>query len=891
LYYCLIGRIIRVDTRKAYENYLIDEFSNIPHHDVSDMKEIPKMDRPDMAAIQDYYEIIDPKEQRVPVERLKEARKVSEQRQAMKASFSSGIEWDCLESDMGGRTRSLMWDPNNESKLWAGSVTGGLWYNNDVADAESSWHPVSDMWENLSISSITYDPNNPNIFYVGTGEIETSIVTYRESSGKGVGIWKSTDAGASWELLPSTSEFEYITGIVVRNEGFQHSVIYAGVGSGTYKGVNHLSQPSDGLFRSEDDGATWTQVLPNITDEDVPYTPSDVKLAADGTIFVGTGRNIEEKGAATILVSSDGTAGSWSVFEDYRILIENDSYYNLPGRVKILPAPSDENIVYAIIAGGYTNGFGYYYGRYILKSEDKGVTWNTINKPDSDGSWANLAWHAMVGAVDPNNPDHLFVGGLDEYNTLNSGASWTHVSDWAMMYYGGGDDYVHADQHAIAFKPGSSDVAVFGTDGGVFYTNSASQNYPVFQQRSKNYSSLQFYSADVCPTEDVDEYLGGLQDNGSLYYQGQNFDIDDMISGGDGAYVFFDEDQTERFITSVYYNRYYIFNNGSQTGQVGIESGTFICPADYDSKENTIYANGCDFFGEGADEILRISNITSYSSDEDFLDMNTGTEVPFTAVTASKLDNGTVYFGSQSGKLFMATGMNLANQIVTEIGSDDFPVGAISCIALSADEQSILVTFSNYGVTSVWLSVDGGDSWLNKEGELPDMPVRWAIFHPENDNQVLLATELGIWETNTLKNDITYWVPAIDGMSSVRVDMLKIRANDNTVVAATHGRGLYHGVYPLDYCVTDVATADNETGISIYPNPAQSVVTVDYKNLQKGNYSLNVFDINSRCVLKKNISVNENGKYILDINTLTKGEYIVQMGIADKKFTQKLIVM
>jgi len=91
-----------VDTRKAYENYLIDEFSNIPHHDVSDMKEIPKMDRPDMAAIQDYYEIIDPKEQRVPVERLKEARKVSEQRQAMKASFSSGIEWDCLESDMGG---------------------------------------------------------------------------------------------------------------------------------------------------------------------------------------------------------------------------------------------------------------------------------------------------------------------------------------------------------------------------------------------------------------------------------------------------------------------------------------------------------------------------------------------------------------------------------------------------------------------------------------------------------------------------------------------------------------------------------------------------------------------------------------------------------------------
>ena len=69
---------------------------------------------------------------------------------------------------MGGRTRALMYDPNDTSgnKVWAGSVSGGLWYNNNINDENSQWVSVNDFWDNLSVSVITYDPNNSNIFYV-----------------------------------------------------------------------------------------------------------------------------------------------------------------------------------------------------------------------------------------------------------------------------------------------------------------------------------------------------------------------------------------------------------------------------------------------------------------------------------------------------------------------------------------------------------------------------------------------------------------------------------------------------------------------------------------------------------------------------------------------------
>jgi len=187
---------------------------------------------------------------------------------------------------------------------------------------------------------------------VGTGEPETAMQTYRESSGLGDGIWKSTDGGQTWNVLPSTLNFSFISKIVVRNEA-GNSVIYAGVVSGLYHGI-HQSSPSDGLFRSTNGGTTWQQVLPDIQGQSVPYSPSDVVLNPNGRIFVGTMPNLENNGSATILYSDAGTAGSWTVNATFRNEIIADTAKTIPGRVVLASSPSDPAVIYALIAQGST---------------------------------------------------------------------------------------------------------------------------------------------------------------------------------------------------------------------------------------------------------------------------------------------------------------------------------------------------------------------------------------------------------------------------------------------------------------------------------------------------------------------------------------------------------
>ena len=100
-----------------------------------------------------------------------------------------------------------------------------------------------------------------------------------------MGILKSTDGGASWSFLESTENFRYVTDIQIREEDGV-SVLYAGVASGFYKGATHQSEPSNGLFRSEDGGGSWEQVLPDISGADGPYPVSDIKIQG-AEFFIG----------------------------------------------------------------------------------------------------------------------------------------------------------------------------------------------------------------------------------------------------------------------------------------------------------------------------------------------------------------------------------------------------------------------------------------------------------------------------------------------------------------------------------------------------------------------------------------------------------------------------
>lgn len=883
--------------RSQYEAFILEKARHLNESEKGAISDLKSSDKPDEAAFQEYITTVDPALGFVPKQRLWAAYEYTKRKteeQLSSRDYEPIIEWEQTGANMGGRTRMIMFDPNdpNNEKVWAGGVTGGLWYNSDITDVGEEWIPVGDFWSNLAISCMAYDPNDTEIFYIGTGEAQTARIIYRESSGVGAGIFKSTDAGETWELMESTKDFKYINDIAIRDENGV-SVIYTAVVSGTYMGIDHESGPSEGLFRSDDGGESWEQVLPEINEfMEVPYSPADIEIAANGRIFVGTMENLSGSGGATVLYSDEGTEGSWSIYDYYNSKISNENYFKVPARTIVASAPSKPDRVYAQFAAGYDSGpFRYYRGRYMAASEDGGDNWEQITRPDD--YWSTLAWHAFILKVDPGDENTVFTGGLDLWRSSTGGNSWNRVSDWSLMYWGGGDEYVHADQHNIRYKPDASNTAIFSCDGGVFLTNTANNSYPVFIERNQGYNTLQFYTCAISPAFGSKKYIGGLQDNGTLYYNDSPLDINDMIDGGDGAYCFWDQNESSIMITSVYYNQYTFWHNNNAVEDMNGESGTFISPADYDYEENILYSNGVTFDGSYKNNLFKVNGVP-FDLEGQLINIGTDSDVAFSHVKYSRYSpdgSSTLFVGTQSGKLFKvvnAQGLPSAD----EIGSPDFPTANISSIALGDSEDVLLVTFSNYGVSSVWYTKDGGTSWEEKEANLPDMPVRWALFHPDNNNQVMLATETGIWATRTLDVGVTEWAPANEGLANVRVDMLQLRQADDMVLAATHGRGLATAKFELDIYYVGEDEAEIEPNfISIYPNPAQHYFTINTNSEIGQPLTITITDLNGKVIREfYDVSQNEQYKRIVNLSDFTTGIYFVNVQTGKTTAVNKLIV-
>lgn len=143
-------------------------------------------------------------------------------------------------------------------------------------------------------------------------------------------------------------------------------------------------------------------------------------------------------------------------------------------------------------------------------------------------------------------------------------------------------------------------------------------------------------------------------------------------------------------------------------------------------------------------------------------------------IRCSPYSSNVLFVGNSSGGIFKVTGAN-GSPTSTDIDPNNYlPSGYISCIEIGTSENQLLVTYSNYNVTSVWETKNGGTSWVNKEGNLPDMQVRWALYNPNDSNQVLLATEVGVWSTDNMGASSVDWDPTNSGLANVRCDSCRL---------------------------------------------------------------------------------------------------------------------
>lgn len=736
-----------------------------------------------------------------------------------------GIDNSWIErgpNNVGGRTRVVLFDPNdsNHRRVFAGGVSGGLWVNNDIADENSSWTRVA-IDENLSVTCMAVDPNNSQIMYLGTGEVHSP------DQALGNGIWKSTDGGNTWTnvykvrgvtaagFVPGTY---YLTDIIVRDADGNaattyDSEVFAGIGAAgysrnpidTYLGFNEY-----GIYKSTDNGGHWNKITLDV--DGTTVAPNDFELGIDNTLWLATRRNVFYKGGGRIYSSSDGNT----------FILK----HTIPNarRTEIAVSKQNANTLYVLARVATLNEAETAFIDpfvSILKTTDAFATSPTslalpddadLNIPANDFT-RGQGFYNLTVEVDPTNDAIAYVGGIDFFRTTNSGTSWNQISKWSNNNNLNALNVplVHADQHALVFNPTDANKAIIGNDGGVYYANSlstASSNPASISERNKDYNITQFYHSAIGASIDTEYFLGGTQDNGTQFFDNPTTGINSSneIFGGDGTFSFIDKEGTYMIATYLY-NRIVRFNLPYTSGNpltISSDSSTgdFVNAMDLDENLDILYTNGTT-------HLARFSNITSNSPVRTNISNALLTNISAIKVSPFTTNSSTVFAGTKSGILTKIENANTAMQTITNISGGSF-LGSISSVEFGNNEDEILVTFHNFGVTSVWFSENGGVNWTNKEGDLPDFPVKCILMNPLNNNEVIIGTELGVWKTSNFKDASPKWIQTYNGMSNVAVTSLSLRTVDYTILASSYGRGLYTGKFTANLLTTWTGTIDSD---------------------------------------------------------------------------------
>ena len=765
-------------------------------------------------------------------------------------------------NNIGGRVRSIAVHPTNPNILYAGSVSGGIFKS---TNAGASWSPTDDYAANLSISSIVIDPSNPGIMYAGTGEGFFNIDAVR-----GAGVLKSTNGGTSWILqtgFTGGAGFPYyINDLYLRPDST--AKLYAAT--------------NNGLFRTTNGGTSWTFLHQGTSARATQIVEHPTNRA---TFYVCYGN-----------FSTDGiykTTNGGASFTKLTTGLPTSGYT----RIAMAISFSNPQVLYATLTSSSYNTRGVY------KTTNGGTSWDSVAIPrDALTNATHLAgqgWYNNVLAVDPTNPAVVYAGGVNLYKSTNSGGSWTMISNW---YSGAGYPYVHADQHELVF---SGATLYIGNDGGVFKTTNGGTSYT---EMNTDFVTTQFYSGAVHPTAET--FLGGTQDNGTL--RSGVVPTWSVVFGGDGGDTWVDFNNP-----SIMWTEYVRLNiqkstnggnswtktmNGIPSGP-GASDGTtdrvlFIAPITMDPSDPQRLA-------AGTYRVFLTSNGGTLwnTISADLTGDGTGSSgSTVSAVAIARTASATMYIGtSGSGSPSRIQVTTNSGSSWTNITASPLPNRYPTRIIIDPnDANRTWALFSGYDSNTpgtpghVFLTTNRGATWINRSGNLPDLPVNACIVNPSNPDHLVIGTDLGVFET---LNGGTTWTQQNTGLANVQVADLDRRQGDGIVVAATHGRGMFKTTGPLTTVPPGgtAPLAEDFRLLQNYPNPFNPSTTIQFA-IPVGMYgrtSLRVYDLIGREVATLADDLFEAGMHSVRFNgaDLATGVYICELRAGGYVASRKILLM
>jgi hypothetical protein len=644
-----------------------------------------------------------------------------------------------------GRINAVRPHPSVAGTLFACAPAGGLWKSTNNGN---SWTPISDAIAVMGATDVAFDPTNPQIMYLATGDGDANDVFT-------TGIYKSTDGGTTWATTGLT--FALTT---------NRSTISKLLVNPTDGSI--LAGGSIGIYRSTNGGTSWTRVSTSSV-RDLEYKPG-----TPSTVYAG-GYN-----STPFMRSIDGGA-TWSAAGTG--LPTTDWY-----RVALAVTPLDNTYVYALVSNAADDGF-----RGLYLSTDGGSTFTSQSSTPNILGWESngsdlggQGWYDLSIAVDPSVKTTIYTGGVNIWKSTDSGTNWSCVAHWS----GSGAPYSHADVHDLIFI-GSTLYA--GNDGGVFTSANSGSTWT---DKSSNLAIAQLYGIGISQTN-PNMIISGHQDNGTTYTS--NLSTWTEINSGDGMLCFIDRTNNNTLFSSVYYGDLYRSTNGGLSSPwiYTVPGGGWVTPWLQDPvTATTLYAGGTN--------VVRSTNTgTTWSTISSFsigtlvsLDVATTNNQNIIAASASTVmkttDGGTnwtnitgtlpsgaiqfVYFDPNNANNIYATIATYSGQSVYYSANGGTSWASFSTGLPNVPANCLVIQNNNGDMycgtdIGVYFRAAGALTWIPFTNGMPGIIVKDLEIYAATGKLRAATYARGIWETpvnsNNILPSVSITLPANNAIYSV----------------------------------------------------------------------------------------------------------------------------
>ncbi len=617
------------------------------------------------------------------------------------------------------------------------------------------------------LNAIEFHPTNPDIIYVGA------------ASG---GVWKTLNHGQTWTHLTEELPLLGVAEIVVNPE--DPDIVYLASGDRDASDTYSL-----GVLKSEDGGLTWNEtglsyevgefgmingLQMSSEDTDLLVTATNAGIyrttnGGDSWTLEMAGTNFKEIDAhptdGDIFLACRTSEGI------YRSTNGGDSWTELtnglPGdgfsRITLDYSEADPDVIYALYSSGST-----FYAVY--KSEDGGDSWEQMattpnllgynHDGDDDGG---QAWYDLTIAADPNDVNTVYTGGINIWKSTDGGETFEINSHW----WGDRVELVHADQHCLDTN---GDVVYACHDGGINYTTNGGATWTDITDGlviTQSYCMGMFAGGDT-----PDQTLIGNQDNGTnlLRYDEWTSEL-----GGDGMECAVHPTNPDTMYGELYYGSMSRTFDGGETWEDcnnGADTnGPWVTPFIIDPDNPSTLYKGTSSIYRSTDNASTWEDVTGYLG-----------YVYNLALAPSNTD--IIYASDHSSHFYSSS--NGGNTWETQT----IPSSNVSYLAVDPEDPDIVyatIESWNPGV-KVLRTVNGGSTWTNISGDIPNLPAHCIVVHPDNPDHLYVGMEIGVVYS---PDGGETWEDWSDGLPNTIVTEMELHQPSNTLVCCTFGRGMW----------------------------------------------------------------------------------------------------